>query len=45
MDSLPKETKQEVEQLQVLSSFFEQMSKFETSLDSAIRALKKNQKL
>ena len=45
MDSLPKETKQEVEQLQVLSSFFEQMSKFETSLDSAIQLLKKNQKL
>ena len=41
MDSLPKETKQEVEQLQVLSSFFEQMSKFETSLDSAIQALEK----
>ena len=41
MDSLPKETKQEVEQLQVLSSFFEQMSKFETSLDSAIIFLKK----
>ena len=36
MDSLPKETKQEVQQLEVLSSFFEQMSKFETSLDSAI---------
>ena len=34
MDSLPKETKQEVQQLEVLSSFFEQMSKFETSLDS-----------
>jgi len=41
MDSLPKETKQEVEQLQVLSSFFEQMSKFETSLDSAIKASEK----
>ena len=41
MDSLPKETKQEVEQLQVLSSFFEQMSKFETSLDSAIQASEK----
>ena len=40
MDSLPKETKQEVEQLQVLSSFFEQMSKFETSLD-AIQASEK----
>ena len=41
VDALPKETKQEVEQLQVLSSFFEQMSKFETSLDSAIKASEK----
>ena len=41
MDSLPKETKQEVQQLEVLSSFFEQMSKFETSLDSAIKASEK----
>ena len=41
MDSLPKETKQEVQQLEVLSSFFEQMSKFETSLDSAIQASEK----
>ena len=41
IDSLPKETKQEVQQLEVLSSFFEQMSKFETSLDSAIKASEK----
>ena len=41
MDSLLKETKQEVQQLEVLSSFFEQMSKFETSLDSAIKASEK----
>ena len=41
IDSLPKETKQEVQQLEVLSSFFEQMSKFETSLDSAIEASEK----
>ena len=41
IDSLPKETKQEVQQLEVLSSFFEQMSKFETSLDSAIQASEK----
>ena len=41
IDALPKETKQEVQQLQVLSSFFEQMSKFETSLDSAIEASEK----
>ena len=41
MDSLPKETKQEVQQLEILSSFFEQMSKFETSLDSAIQASEK----
>ena len=39
MDSLIKETKQEVQQLEVLSSFFEQMSKFETSLDSVIKDL------
>jgi|LULY01.1.fsa_nt_gb hypothetical protein len=38
---LPKETKQEVKKLEVLSSFFEQMSKFETSLDSAIKASEK----
>ena len=37
IQKLPEETKQEVEQLEVLSSFFEQMSKFETSLDSAIK--------
>ena len=41
VNALPKETKQEVEQLQVLSSFFEQMTKFETSLDSAIQASEK----
>jgi len=41
IDTLPKETKQEVQQLEVLSSFFEQMSKFETSLDSAIQASEK----
>ena len=41
IDALPKETKQEVQQLEVLSSFFEQMSKFETSLDSAIQASEK----
>ena len=41
MDSLPKGTKQEGQQLEVLSSFFEQMSKFETSLDSAIQASEK----
>ena len=41
IDALPKETKQEVQQLEVLSSFFEQMSKFETSLDSAIEASEK----
>ena len=41
MDSLPKETKQEVQQLEVLSSFFEQMSKFETSLDTAIETSQK----
>ena len=38
IDSLPKETKQEVQQLEVLSSFFEQMSNFENSLDTAIQA-------
>ena len=37
IQKLPEETKQEVEQLEVLSSFFEQMSRFETSLDSAIK--------
>ena len=41
IDSLPKETKQEVQQLEVLSSFFEQMSKFETSLDTAIETSQK----
>ena len=38
VDALPKETKQEVQQLEVLSSFFEQMSSFENSLDTAIEA-------
>ena len=38
VDVLPKETKQEVQQLEVLSSFFEQMSNFENSLDTAIQA-------
>ena len=38
VDALPKETKQEVQQLEVLSSFFEQMSDFENSLDTAIQA-------
>ena len=37
VDALPKETKQEVQQLEVLSSFFEQMSNFENSLDTAIQ--------
>ena len=37
IQKLPEETKQEVEKLEVLSSFFEQMSKFETSLDTAIK--------
>ena len=41
VDALPRETKQEVQQLEVLSSFFEQMSNFETSLDSAIKASEK----
>ena len=41
IDALPKEKKQEVQQLEVLSSFFEQMSNFETSLDSAIKASEK----
>ena len=41
VDVSPKETKQEVQQLEVLSSFFEQMSNFETSLDSAIQASEK----
>jgi len=41
VDRLPKETKQEVQQLEVLSSFFEQMSNFETSLDTAIQASNK----
>ena len=43
IDALPKETKQEVQQLEVLSSFFEQMSNFETSLDSAIEASSKTE--
>ena len=38
VEALPKETKQEVQQLEVLSSFFEQMSNFENSLDTAIEA-------
>jgi len=38
IDALPKEIKQEVQQLEVLSSFFEQMSSFENSLDTAIEA-------
>ena len=37
IQKLPDETKQEVEKLEVLSEFFEQMSKFETSLDTAIK--------
>ena len=37
IQKLPEETKEEVEKLEVLSSFFEQMSRFETSLDSAIK--------
>ena len=41
IDALPKETKQEVQQLEVLSSFFEQMSNFETSLDTAIQSSEK----
>ena len=41
VDALPKETKQEVQQLEVLSSFFEQTSNFENSLDSAIETSKK----
>ena len=41
MDSLPKETKQEVQQLEVLSSFFDEMSKFEPSLDYEIKASEK----
>ena len=41
VDALPKETKQEVQQLEVLSSFFEQMSNFENSLDTAIQASSK----
>jgi len=41
VDALPKETKQEVQQLEVLSSFFEQMSNFENSLDTAIQASNK----
>ena len=41
IQKLPEETKQEVEKLEVLSEFFEQMSKFETSLDTAIKDSKK----
>jgi len=41
VEALPKETKQEVQQLEVLSSFFEQMSNFENSLDTAIQASEK----
>ena len=43
VDALPKETKQEVQQLEVLSSFFEQMSNFENSLDTAIQASSKSE--
>jgi hypothetical protein len=38
VEALPKEVKQDVEKLEVLSSFFEQMSNFENSLDTAIQA-------
>ena len=38
VEALPKEVKQDVEKLEVLSSFFEQMSNFENSLDTAIEA-------
>ena len=41
IQKLPEETKEEVEKLEVLSSFFEQMSRFETSLDSAIKTSEK----
>jgi len=41
IQKLPEETKQEVEKLEVLSEFFEQMSRFETSLDSAIKTSEK----
>ncbi len=41
IQKLPKEAKKEVEKLEVLSEFFEQMSKFETSLDSAIKTSEK----
>ena len=41
IQKLPEERKQEVEKLEVLSEFFEQMSKFETSLDTAIKASEK----
>ena len=37
IQKLPEETKEEVEKLEVLSSFFEQMSNFENSLDTAIK--------
>ena len=45
IDALPKETKQEVPQLEVLSSFFEQMSNFENSLDTAIQASDKQREV
>ena len=41
IQKLPEERKHEVEKLEVLSEFFEQMSKFETSLDTAIKASEK----
>jgi len=41
VEALPKEVKQDVEKLEVLSSFFEQMSNFENSLDTAIQASEK----
>ena len=41
VEALPKEVKQDVEKLDVLSSFFEQMSNFENSLDTAIQASEK----
>ena len=41
VEALQKEVKQDVEKLEVLSSFFEQMSNFENSLDTAIQASEK----
>ena len=41
IQKLPEERKHEVEKLEVLSEFFEQMSKFETSLDTAIKTSEK----